>query len=129
MGPTLCWHVHLFQFALTPANPSGLLHRFPSCKKLNQMSSLHPKNVCMFTVFLLTMQLRLCVLLLQGTLKRFIWIINSIPCYSLLLWILGSPSLAGNNETSFSKHQNIFVVANYDDKFLSRGCPFRSNSR
>lgn len=44
MGPTLCWHVHLFQFAPTPANPSGLLHRFPSCKKLNQMSSLHAKK-------------------------------------------------------------------------------------
>nr|SVE79681.1 EOG090X0BA1 [Daphnia magna] len=54
---------------------------------------LLPTLLVYYIVFL---ALRLCVLLLQGTLKRFIWIINSIPCYSLLLWILGSPSLAGD---------------------------------
>nr|SVE74373.1 EOG090X0BA1 [Daphnia barbata] len=54
---------------------------------------LLPTLLVYYVVFL---ALRLCVLVLQGTLKRLIWIINSLPCYSLLLWILGSPSLAGD---------------------------------
>nr|SVE73749.1 EOG090X0BA1 [Daphnia atkinsoni] len=54
---------------------------------------LLPTLLVYYIVFL---ALRLCVLFLQGTLKRIIWIINSLPCYSLLLWILGSPSLAGD---------------------------------
>nr|SVE75949.1 EOG090X0BA1 [Daphnia hispanica] len=54
---------------------------------------LLPTLLVYYIVFL---ALRLCVLFVQGTLKRLIWIINSLPCYSLLLWILGSPSLAGD---------------------------------
>nr|SVE76577.1 EOG090X0BA1 [Daphnia longispina] len=54
---------------------------------------LLPTLLVYYVVFL---ALRLCVLFLQGTLRRLIWIINSLPSYSLLLWILGSPSLAGD---------------------------------
>nr|SVE73128.1 EOG090X0BA1 [Ceriodaphnia reticulata] len=54
---------------------------------------LLPTLLVYYVVFL---ALRLGVLLLQGTLKRIIWLINSVPNYSLLLWILGSPSLAGD---------------------------------
>nr|SVE94430.1 EOG090X0BA1 [Simocephalus serrulatus] len=54
---------------------------------------LLPTLLVYYIVFL---ALRLAVLLLQGTLKRLIWLINSLPTYSMLLWFLDSPLLAGD---------------------------------
>nr|SVE92581.1 EOG090X0BA1 [Megafenestra aurita] len=50
----------------------------------------------LFVYYIVFLSLRLGVLFLQGTLKRLIWLINSFPMYSLLLWFLGSPLLAGD---------------------------------
>lgn len=54
---------------------------------------LLPTIVVFYTVFSV---LRVFVLSIHGTLKRLIWLINSFPSYSLILWILNSPSLAGD---------------------------------
>nr|SVE93810.1 EOG090X0BA1 [Scapholeberis mucronata] len=57
------------------------------------LSLLLPTIFVYYAVFL---ALRLAVLLLQGTLKRTIWLINSLPIYSVILWILNSPLIAGD---------------------------------
>ena len=54
--------------------------------------------------------MRVFVLSTHGALKRFIWLINSFPSYSLLLWILNSPTLAGKRvEHGFVLISNDFV--------------------
>lgn len=109
----LCVGMFIFS-SLLLLLPTLLVYYIVFLAVLKSVSSLHAKAVGHLTVQLLFIQLRLCVLFLQGTLKRFIWIINSLPCYSLLLWILGSPSLAGKNEIIFAGCEKIYFC-NDDD--------------
>ena len=55
------------------------------------------------------LQLRVFVLSIHGTLKRLIWLINSFPSYSLILWILNSPSLAGLINSNFIQFDSDFL--------------------
>ena len=54
---------------------------------------LLPTILVYYIVFL---SLRLVVLVAHGSLKRLVWLINILPGYSLMLWLLNSPSLAGD---------------------------------
>lgn len=94
VGPTLRWHVHFHEPLTTTTDHFCLLCGLSSGNLLQIGCSLN-RHWIYALIYPFVFKLRLAVLLLQGTLKRVIWLINSLPIYSVILWILSSPLIAG----------------------------------